>query len=234
MQDLEGRTSPHTPSSSFASSVHGRGPSPDAGVDSLNLSVFKASTSVIPPVTPTAQRDHAFNFPGTSALLDVDTSITARFQNATTLAQGEFSVVYKVERPLNLSFLGDRLEPPPSPGKAWVVKKNKKVYAGMRDRQHKLREVEVLKDLKGLDHVLEYMDSWEASGHLFIQTEWCENGSLAEFLKTVGFKARVDDFRIWKILLELSLVSAQCKDDDNANNPRVFNLFTKQILCTWT
>jgi mitosis inhibitor protein kinase SWE1 len=122
------------------------------------------------------------------------------------LAQGEFSVVYKVERPVNLGFM--RGLEPPSPGKAWVVKKTKKAYMGMRDRQNKLREVGVLKELRGMDHVLEYLDSWESNGHLFIQTEFCENRSLADFLKTVGFKARVDDFRIWKILLELSLVGS--------------------------
>jgi mitosis inhibitor protein kinase SWE1 len=199
VQDGSGRTSPHTPSSGL---VANKAPSPET---SLGLSVFKASTTVIPPVTPTAQRDHGFNFPAMGSL-DVDTSVYARFQSVSVLAQGEFSVVYRVERPAHFGFLASSEAGPPSPGKAWVVKKSKRPYAGPRDRAGKMREVGCLKELRGQDHVLEYMDSWEAGGHLFIQTELCENGTLAEFLKTVGFKARVDDFRIWKILLELSLV----------------------------
>ncbi|KAI7052940.1 kinase-like protein, partial [Hortaea werneckii] len=40
--------------------------------------------------------------------------------------------------------------------------------------------------------------------HLYIQTEFCENGNLKDFLFNTGFKGRLDDFRIWKILVELS------------------------------
>ena len=54
---------------------------------------------------------------------------------------------------------------------------------------------------------MEYLDSWENNGRLYIQTEFCENGSLSSFLANAGNKARLDDFRVWKILLELCLVS---------------------------
>jgi len=47
-------------------------------------------------------------------------------------------------------------------------------------------------------------DHWESKNHLYIQTEFCENGNLKDFLTTTGYKGRLDDFRIWKILLELS------------------------------
>jgi mitosis inhibitor protein kinase SWE1 len=50
-------------------------------------------------------------------------------------------------------------------------------------------------------------DHWEANSHLYIQTEYCEGGNLRRFLDTVGYSSRLDDFRIWKILLELSQVS---------------------------
>lgn len=52
-----------------------------------------------------------------------------------------------------------------------------------------------------------FVDSWEEQGHLYIQTEFCEEGTLDVFLAQTGLKARLDDFRIWKILLELSVVS---------------------------
>jgi mitosis inhibitor protein kinase SWE1 len=193
VQDNSGQSSPITPQTSFES--------PDN--NNFSLSVFKASTTAIAPMTPTAQRDNAFNFQPAGAPNDVDTSIRARFQSVTTIAQGEFSIVYRVEKPVQFNFLHGIS--PPSPGHAWVVKKMKKQYLGVRDREHKLREVEILRALKGNDHVLEYLDSWESGSRLYIQTEYCENGSLSSFLASTGNKARLDDFRVWKILLELTL-----------------------------
>lgn len=67
-----------------------------------------------------------------------------------------------------------------------------------------MHEVDVLKALVHNDHVLGFVDSWEDRGHLYIQTEFCEEGTLDVFLMHAGVKARLDDFRIWKILLELS------------------------------
>jgi mitosis inhibitor protein kinase SWE1 len=196
VQDLSGRSSPLTPQTSFDSH------SPDQSV--LNLSVFKASTTVIPPMTPTAQRDQAFNFQPAGTANDVDTSITSRFHSTSVIAQGEFSLVYRVTDPVNLRFLKGKA--PPSPGSAWIVKKMKKPYIGPRDREMKLREVQILRQLRSQDHVLEYLDSWENEGRLYIQTEYCEDGSLANFLSNTGNKARLDDFRVWKILLELCMV----------------------------
>jgi mitosis inhibitor protein kinase SWE1 len=102
----------------------------------------------------------------------------------------------------------------------WVVKKSKKPYLGKGDRDRKMREVEilyalrgddhvlnVLYALRGNDHVLDIRTHWEADAHLYIQTEYCEGGNLRRFLDTVGYSSRLDDFRIWKILLELSQVS---------------------------
>jgi mitosis inhibitor protein kinase SWE1 len=72
----------------------------------------------------------------------------------------------------------------------------------------KIHEVDVLKALGHSDHVVAFVDSWEENRHLYIQTEFCEEGTLDVFLAHVGLKARLDDFRIWKILLELAQVSA--------------------------
>jgi mitosis inhibitor protein kinase SWE1 len=87
----------------------------------------------------------------------------------------------------------------------WAVKKSKQPYTGLKDRERRIREVDILKALVNSDHVVNLMDSWEYHRHLYIQTEYCEEGSLDVFLAQAGLKARIDDFRIWKILLELSL-----------------------------
>ena len=91
--------------------------------------------------------------------------------------------------------------------KVFAVKKAKQPYTGTKDRLRKLHEVNVLKALGQADHVIHYVDSWEEKNHLYIQTEFCEEGSLDMFLAQVGRKGRLDDFRIWKIMLELGKVS---------------------------
>lgn len=49
------------------------------------------------------------------------------------------------------------------------------------------------------------MDAWEQSGHLFIQSELCENGNLAQFLEEYGSAHEVlDEARIWKITTEVA------------------------------
>jgi len=123
------------------------------------------------------------------------------------LAQGEFSIVYRVSKPTAMAFVGKR-QTAPGPDQSWAVKKSKKPYQGLRDRESKLKEVQVLRELQGQQHILEYFDCWEANNHLYIQTEYCDNGSLSKFLAEAGFKARLDDFRIWKILLEVSMVTS--------------------------
>lgn len=207
------QTSPHTPQDSFyppdpsGLSISGKSHAPNP---------FKLSTSSntsFPPATPTGHRDNLFPFGNTQNAAvtcvlnnDVDTSLTARFGTVVVYGVGEFSQVYRVENPL-----ASAVEGPARSfsyfGRVWAVKKTKRPFTGLKDKEQKIREVKILKALRGHDHVIQFTDAWEAKGHLYIQTEFCENGNLKDFLTQTGFKARLDDFRIWKILLELSLVS---------------------------
>ena len=79
-------------------------------------------------------------------------------------------------------------------------------FHGLTCRQRRFEEVRTLKALGTHEHILELIDSWEQYDHLFIQTELCENGSLDVFLRDYGNIERLEEFRVWKILLELSLV----------------------------
>jgi len=65
-----------------------------------------------------------------------------------------------------------------------------------RDRLRKLQEVAILKVLSQSDHIVQLVDSWEEKNHLYMQTEFCEEGSLDLFLVQVRRKARLDDFCI--------------------------------------
>ena len=57
-------------------------------------------------------------------------------------------------------------------------------------------------------NVLAYIDSWEEDETLYIQTELCESGNLAQFLWQFGRAfPRLDEGRVWKIIVDLSNVS---------------------------
>ena len=182
------------------------------------------SSASFPPATPTTSRDHFVSFGnGRSSLNsshgitvpEVDPSLKSKFDKVELIGTGEFSHVYRVTQaqeskvPMTyLSLQSTRGSPKnPMPDRVWAVKKSRHPYIGPKDRQRKQQEVTTLKALGQSDHTVRFFDSWEDKSHLYIQTEFCEEGSLDLFLGQVGRKARLDDFRIWKIMLELSLVS---------------------------
>ncbi|KAG8532579.1 uncharacterized protein KY384_002456 [Bacidia gigantensis] len=217
------RLSPRTPKDNMAPpdpsglsiSQHG-----EQHVQSLNS--VASSHFAFPPATPTASRD----FFGSSkasrtsvtpshvtAPVEVDPVLTSRFDKAEIIGTGEFSQVYRVSRKqdaLNVSRyfaapVNHSSPKPHLPDHVWAVKKTRNPYIGPKDRERKLREVRTLKVLGQSDHTVELVDSWEHNNRLYIQTEFCEEGSLDIFLNREGYKSRLDDFRIWKVLLELSL-----------------------------
>lgn len=207
------QASPHTPRDQFFP------PDPSGLSISVPNEMSQTDFDNAPlPATPTGPRESfisskrpSFSLSGYSNP-DVDPSLTARFAKVELIGTGEFSQVYRVAAPHDAT-LPSVFSLPSSgpesssviPHQAWAVKKSKRPYLGWKDRECHLREVEVLKSLTHSDHVISYMDSWEDNGHLYIQTEFCEEGSLDAFLAQAGVRARLDDFRIWKILLELSL-----------------------------
>jgi mitosis inhibitor protein kinase SWE1 len=173
------------------------------------------------PATPTGPRDYFRNFSNRQSLnlnagdaADVDQCLVSKFERVELVGSGEFSQVFRVAAAPNTSPYHSlfSLSAPRSssrsslPERVFAVKKSRHAYSGAKDRQRKIHEVDVLKTLGHSDHVLSFVDSWEDQCHLYIQTEFCEEGSLDVFLAQVGVKARLDDFRIWKMLLELSLV----------------------------
>ncbi|OKL60451.1 hypothetical protein UA08_04405 [Talaromyces atroroseus] len=184
----------------------------------LSLDDLNASTITF-PATPTASRDYfaptgkrkSMSLGGFNAM-DVDTSLTTRFDKVELIGTGEFSQVYRVSNPPETSQYKSIFSLPSagcnSPSalseRVWAVKKSKQAFGGPKDRTRRMREAEILRALAHSDHVISFIDHWEDRGHLYIQTEYCEEGSLDVFLAQVGLKARLDDFRIWKILLELS------------------------------
>lgn len=175
-----------------------------------------------PPATPTSrQGDHFGGFADRRMSItpvngqgfgDMDLVLNSRFDQVEFVGKGEFSQVFKVTQkfePKAATVQNGTPGTPPTPSQARVfaVKKTRLPFFGAKDREAKLREVRILEALRGRPHVLQFVDSWEKQFHLYIQTEYCEEGSLSDFLGTVGAAGRLDDFRIWKILVEASMVS---------------------------
>ncbi|PNY25402.1 Mitosis inhibitor protein kinase wee1 [Tolypocladium capitatum] len=209
---VDGRRTPQTPQESFLP------------LDTSRLSISQAQdglgeNSMPPPVTPTACRDFRsstsiFVTPvnGRMSNLDIDASLYSRFDKVEQVGKGEFSMVYRVtklEHP-NAFAMGnatpsDDATRSPAKGQVFAVKKSRHSYHGPKDREVKLREVQTLQALTHAEHVVQYVDSWEHNFHLYIQTEFCEEGTLDRFLGNVGRGGRLDDFRIFKILQDLCL-----------------------------
>lgn len=214
------RATPHTPLEGFfppdpsGLSISGRAERP--------RNPGNTSKGPIVPATPTGPREYFSNFSNRPSLnlavvdgSNLDISLTSRFEKVDLIGSGEFSQVFRVSQPPEASpfhkIYSISTSRPSSrgslPEKVWAVKRSRYPYTGSKDRQRKIQEVDVLKALGHSDHIVTFVDSWEEQGHLYIQTEFCEEGTLDVFLAQMGLKARLDDFRIWKILLELSVVS---------------------------
>ena len=212
------RLSPHTPLEAVfppdpsGLSISGRD-------ERINARPGTANSFKSIPATPTGPREYFTTFPNGDSLslaapdaIEVDESLASRFDRVELFGAGEFSQVYRVSQPPETSpfhteFAISLTSPSRSspPDRVWAVKKSKHPYAGPKDRLRRLREVDVLKALGKSAHILAFVESWEADRHLYIQTEFCEEGSLDKFLHRTGQGGILDTFRTWKILLELSL-----------------------------
>ena len=233
INDLFERLSPHTPRdyvippdpSRLSISAHG-----DGGVRPMEG--VTSSASMVPPATPTMMKDTfpQFGLSHSSVTplknfqpVDIDQALISRFDKVEIVGTGEFSQVYRCTKATEakgyLALPNGRASPKtPLQDRVWAVKKSRKAFTGQRDRQRKLQEVEILRSMASSDHVLQFCDSWEEKGHLYIQTEFCEEGTLDLFLVQEGRKGRLDDFRIWKIMSELALVRSSTPKEAIALN----------------
>ena len=202
----------------------------DAGVppDPSRLSIsnsqeaHNAHNQAALPATPVAERAEPFFGFGDRRVsitpvhgqnsFEYDVVLSRRFGKVDFLGKGEFSQVFRVTA----------TEPAPTqelfgwtPGRAarssnvqhtYAVKKIRLPVYNERNYQAKLREVAALRAVRGRENVLQLVNYWEEDYHLYIQTEYCSEGGLDSFLKQFGEHGRLDDFRIWKILLEVCQV----------------------------
>ncbi|KAI0179257.1 hypothetical protein GGR52DRAFT_588999 [Hypoxylon sp. FL1284] len=211
------KKSPRTPSGNIVPPDASRLSISNA-TDGLLIPSTDSQKLAFPPATPTTRhangtmpfQERAIT-PVNGLSQELDGALMARFGKVEPLGKGEYSMVFKVTemgdvaRAAHQSFFSTPTHRVTSPvGKVYAVKKLTSPILGRRDRALRLREVYVLEKLRGCDHIVQLIKDWEDNGCLYIQTEFCEEGSLDSFLNYVGVRGRLDDFRIWKIMLEIS------------------------------
>lgn len=178
--------------------------------DSRNTSaqsLIKENTIFIPPPgiqknyssSPKTPNEFEFLEPvdEDSSIIDPETDhhLLHKFGNCKLVGRGEFSIVYEI--------VFEDVK--------YAVKRTKHKIPGPKTRLRKLEEVEILKSLKNEnvegsnDYVLTLISAWEVSSHLYIMTDYCDNGSLDQFLieQCESSRSRLDEWRVWKILFEI-------------------------------
>lgn len=127
-----------------------------------------------------------------------DAHLFAKFLNVSPIGTGQFSQVYQVTfGPANTRYAVKSIQP--------------KKY---NSRKRILQEIELLSEIsettldqEGKEYVVAYISSWKHQGAYYVMTEYCENGSLDGFLReqVIAKNTRLEDWRVWKIIVELSL-----------------------------
>eukprot|EP00158_Paraphelidium_tribonemae_P001806 Partr_v1_DN24834_c0_g1_i1_m29696 putative Protein kinase, membrane associated tyrosine threonine 1 len=87
-------------------------------------------------------------------------------------------------------------------GSFYAVKRTKQPFHGENDRMMKRHEVNVMVALGSSPYLVSLISSWEQSGLLYMQLEYCDNGSLATFLDSIPFE-KVDVDTVLSILADL-------------------------------
>lgn len=138
-----------------------------------------------------------------------DIVLRERYSDVQLIGTGEFSIVYAAsEKATSSGFEPAR----------FAIKRTKTPFVGPKARSRRNEEVEILRNLTfsnkssnedDHEYIVNLIDAWELRGHLYIVTEYCENGNLDTFLSERGNISRLDEWRVWKILVELTLVCFQ-------------------------
>lgn len=130
-----------------------------------------------------------------------DELLAMRFGKVQSAAVGEFSIVFIVTQ-----------------GKyQYAVKRTKRPIASKVEGERRREEIDILRSLSlsmeltsfdaddhgsSVPHIVQFVDEWITNDFGYIRTEFCENGDLSRFLAAQGRVSRLEEWRVWKILLE--------------------------------
>lgn len=122
-------------------------------------------------------------------------------RNISYIGEGEFSIAYEC------NFQNQK----------FAIKRSRKQIRGKLERKAILREIDALRALtsvkddqsenlqeqeEGKEYLLYFIEAWESNNYYYIMTEFCDNGTLYEFVNE-NSNYKIDEFRVWKILIEI-------------------------------
>lgn len=99
----------------------------------------------------------------------------------------------------------------------FAIKRPKRPVIGKLETKAIMREIEALRVLtsvkdddrtnlqeeqEGKGYLVYFIEAWDFDNYYYIMTEYCEGGTLADFLEE-NKNYKVDEFRTWKILIEI-------------------------------
>lgn len=127
-----------------------------------------------------------------------DSHLFEKFNNVHMIGSGQFSSVYQVTfAPTNKKYA------------VKAVKANK--YNSLNRILQEIKILDEIRtsqlDLEGKEYVIDFISSWKYQGSFYIMSEYYDNGNLDSFLQEqiISKNTRLEDWRIWKIIVELSL-----------------------------
>ncbi|TPX46365.1 hypothetical protein SeLEV6574_g03270 [Synchytrium endobioticum] len=122
------------------------------------------------------------------------------FSVISLLGSGQFAEAYKVQSHVD--------------GQYYAIKKSKHPYNGFKDRQQKLYEVMIMWKVSSSSRCIRLMNAWEQSGHLFLQMELCEGGTLLSYFEQNSKTGPLADSYIWQIITQVALGLKELHDQD--------------------
>ncbi|KAG0356426.1 hypothetical protein BG005_004644 [Podila minutissima] len=115
---------------------------------------------------------------------------TNYFVSTSTLGQGDFAEVLKVQSKTNKEF--------------YAIKKLRRTVQGAHERKKYLNEVRNMWQIERSPHVLQLLEAWEQKGQIYMKMELCKLGSLRSALRAQKKYGGFDEKRIWKCLTDLA------------------------------
>lgn len=159
---------------------------------------FCANTDAIPSTFSTG-KERVMGSKLNSGKDQVDEHLLEKFgrNNIEYIGCGQFSIAFEC------TFRNEK----------FAIKRTKKAITGSHERKAILREIEALKVLtsikdeeteieEGKENLVIFIEAWNYNNFYYIMTEFCEGGSLYDFLDEHK-SYKLDEFRVWKILIEI-------------------------------